>query len=172
MLVTLRKLADGLIRIAAMVAAVALIFELGVILVDVTGRFFGAPLTGAQDLSTMSMAILVFGAMALCDRVGGHVSVDVFERKFPDWLNYAADVVSALFGAAVFAGIAWTVYDSAGLSQMLNLRTNIIDLPKWWFQWAVVAFSVVTALGMALRVVELIVTGERAEPLRTEGANE
>ncbi|SFP18447.1 TRAP transporter small permease [Tranquillimonas alkanivorans] len=161
MVATLRRTADRLIHLAAVIGAVALIVELGVILVDVVGRYFGAPLTGAQDISTMTLAVLVFGAMALCDRTGGHISVDVFERRFPEWLNRAGDIVGAALGAAVFAGIAWTVWESAGLSQMLNLRTNIIDLPKWWFQWAVVVFSVITALGMVLRFVELCLGGPR-----------
>lgn len=160
-MVTLRRTLDMLIHVAAAIGALALIGELGVILADVVGRYFGAPLRGAQDLSTMGLAVLVFGGMALCDRLGGHVSVDVFERKFPDWLNRGSDIVSAALGAAVFAGIAWTVWESAGLSQMLNLKTNIIDLPKWWFQWAVVAFSLITALGMALRCVELLLGAPR-----------
>ncbi len=159
MLATLRRGADALIHLAAIIGAIALIVELGVILIDVVGRYFGAPLNGAQDISTMMLSVLVFGAMALCDRLGKHVSVDVFEAHFPDWLNRAGDIVGAALGALVFAAIAWTVWDSLTISQMLNLRTNIIDLPKWWFQWAVVAFSVVTALGMALRVVELILGG-------------
>lgn len=151
----LRRVADALIRLAAAIGAAALAVELVVILIDVTGRYFGAPLTGAQDISTMAMAVVVFGGMALCDRTGGHISVDVFERHFPDWLNRAGDIVGAILGTVVFAGIAWTVWDSAALGQMLNLRTNIIDLPKWWFQWAVVVFSAVTAIGMALRTIEL-----------------
>jgi len=160
-MLTLRRLADGLIQLAAAVGALALLVELGVILVDVVGRYFGVPLRGAQDITTMGLAVVVFGGMALCDRIGGHVSVDIFERHFPEALNRASDIVAAILGTLVFAGIAWTVWDSAGLSQMLNLKTNIIDLPKWWFQWAVVAFSAITALGMALRQVELALGGPR-----------
>ncbi|NDV02836.1 TRAP transporter small permease [Pseudoroseicyclus tamaricis] len=175
MLVTLRRIADGLINLAAVIGAIALIVVALVILVDVVGRYFGAPLTGAQDVSTMGLAVLVFGGMALCDRVGGHVSVDIFERNFPEGLNRAADIIGALLGAVFFGGIAWTMWDSSQLSQMLNLKTNIIDLPKWYFQWAIAAFSIITALGMALRVVELSLGGPRPGHERdgaTPGASE
>lgn len=161
MLVTLRRVADGLIHLCAAVGAVALVVLVVVTLVDVVGRYFGAPLTGAQDITTMGLATLVFGGMALCDRLGGHISVDIFERHFPEWLNRASDIAAALLGAVTFGFIAWTVLDSAALSQMLNLKTNIIDLPKWWFQWAVAGFSSVTALGMALRFVELCLGAPR-----------
>ncbi|RVV97894.1 TRAP transporter small permease [Mesobaculum littorinae] len=159
MLSAIRKLANGLIRIAAIIGSVGLLVEVGVILYDVVGRFFGAPLGGAQDISQMSMVILVFGGMAVCDKVGGHISVDVFERSFPDWLNRWIDVFAAFLGAVIFAGIAWSVYESSKLSLMLNLATNVIYLPKAYFQWALSVFAVITALGMALRGVELALTG-------------
>ena len=40
------------------------------ILYDVIGRALGSPLYGSQDLVTMTMIILVFGGMAICDRRG------------------------------------------------------------------------------------------------------
>ncbi|PYE84574.1 TRAP transporter small permease [Pseudoroseicyclus aestuarii] len=166
---SLRWLADRLIGLSALIGSVALIVQVSVILVDVLGRYFGAPLRGAQDVSTMAMTVLVFGGMALCDRLGGHISVDLLEPRFPAWLNRASDIASALLGAAIFAGIAWTVYDSARLSLMLNLRSNIIDLPKAWFQWGVCAFSGLTALAMLLRAAEV---ASRRSPPRWDTAQE
>ncbi len=43
---------------------------------------------------------------------------------------------------------------------MLNLSTNLLGLPKAWFQYALCGFAVLTALGMLLRAVELA-TGTR-----------
>ena len=170
MVTGLRRAADGLIKLAAAIGAVALIVAVTVTLIDVVGRYFGAPLRGAQDMTTMSMAVLVFGGMAWCDRIGGHISVDIFERKFPEWLNRAGDMAAALVGAVIFAFIAWSIWDNSLLSQMLNIRTNIIGLPKWWFQWAVCVFSIITALGMALRFVELCLGGPR--PAHAEAGGE
>lgn len=156
MLSTLDRAAERLIALSALIGTLGLIVEVVVILIDVTGRYFGAPLRGAQDISTMTLVLIVFGGMALCDRVGGHISVDILERSFPGWMNRAGDVLSALLGAAVFLGIAWTMWDSAALSRMLNLSTNIIRLPKAWYQYAVIAMSLITALGMLIRAVSLI----------------
>lgn len=125
------------------------------ILIDVTGRFFGHPLIGAQDISTMAMVLIVFGGMALCDKIGGHISVDIFENSMSGWMIRLGDIISALLGAAIFAGIAWTTWDSAALSRMLNLATNIINLPKAWFQYFVIVAALITALGMLLRAVTL-----------------
>lgn len=155
MLYTLRKIADGLTRLSAFLGAAALIFEIGVILADVIGRAFGRPLFGSQDLITMTMAVLVFGGMALCDRRGGHIAVDLLERRFSASLNRWIDIVSAILGAVIFTFIAWTLWESAKLSEMLNLSTNLLRLPKAWFQWALCAFALLTAFGLMLRAVEL-----------------
>lgn len=153
---SLKRVADGLISLSAFIGSAGLLVEVGVILTDVIGRYFGSPLRGAQDISQMSMVILVFGGMALCDKVGGHISVDLFEKAFPDWLNRLADVLSALLGMVIFLGIAWTVYESSKLSLMLNLATNVIYLPKAYFQWALCGFSVITAFAMLLRAIDLM----------------
>ena len=155
----LRRAADILIGLAAALGAFGLLVEVGVILADVIGRAVGHPLFGAHDLVTMTMVVLVFGGMALCDRTGGHIAVDLFERRFPARMNRIVDVLSALLGAMIFVMIAWAVWESAKLSQMLNLSTNLLLLPKAWFQWALIGFALLTALGMALRAAELALSG-------------
>ncbi|WP_172298946.1 TRAP transporter small permease [Pseudoruegeria sp. HB172150] len=155
----LRKIADGLIGLSAAIGSLGLLVVVGVILVDVIGRAFGSPLFGSQDMVTMGMVIIVFGGMALCDRTGGHVAVDVFENHFPRGFNRAVDVIAALLGAIIFFGIAWTIWESSQISRMLNLSTNLLRLPKAWFQWALMGFAIVTALGMLLRAAELAFRG-------------
>lgn len=164
----MRKIADGLIGLSAALASLALAFIVVVIFADVIAREAGNALRGAQDVTTMAMVIVVFGGMALCDRRGGHIAVDVFEKRFPDRLNHVIDIVSALLGALIFIGIAWAVWESAKISQMLNLSTNLIRLPKAWFQWALSAFAIITALGMMLRAAELAITGRDVRPERQD----
>lgn len=160
MLTVLRRVADGLIALAAICGTIALLIEVSVILVDVVGRYFGAPLRGAQDLTQMGMIIIVFGGMALCDKLGGHISVDIFEHVFPQRILWLGDVVAPLLGGVIFCGIAWTVWESAALSRMLNLATNIIYLPKAWFQYVVVVMSIITALGMFMRGLGIALSGK------------
>ncbi|OSQ52167.1 TRAP transporter [Marivita geojedonensis] len=154
-----------MIGLSAAIGSTALILIVVVILVDVVGRAFGNPLYGGQDITTMAAVILVFAPMALCDRMGGHISVDLFERYFPDGMNRAIDISVAAIGAVIFATLAWATWASAKLSVMLNLSTNLLYLPKAYFQWATIAFMLLAALGLALRAVELATTGR---DVRTE----
>ncbi len=156
----LRILADRLIGLSAFVGALGLSVVLVTILIDVIGRAAGYPLYGSHDIVTMTMSLIVFGGMALCDYKGGHVSVDLLERKFPPLLNRVVDILSAIAGAVIFTGIAWYMYDYSKISVMLNRQTNLLDLPVAWYQWAIAALALFTALAMLLRAAELAVLGE------------
>ena len=155
----LRKIADGLIGLSAFIGGLCLLGLVGVILADVVGRAFGAPLVGSQDLINMGMAILVFGGMAMCDREGGHIAVDLLEPRYPPALNRAIDIFAAALGVVIFVMIAWTVHESAKLSEILNMSTNLLRLPRAWFQWGLAAMSLVAAFGMAVRTLELVLLG-------------
>ena len=141
--------------------------EVAVILTDVTGRAFGNPLYGSHDMITMTMVILVFGGIAMCDRDGGHIAVDIFEPRYPAWLNRYIDIFAATLGAVIFVFIAWAILESAKLSMMLNLSTNLLRLPKAWFQWGLAGMSIVTAFSMLLRAIELALS---RRDIRTEKA--
>ena len=67
----------------------------------------------------------------------------------------------------IFVFIAWAILESAKLSVMLNLSTNLLRLPKAWIQWGLSGLAIVTALGMLLRAVELALSGR---DIRTEKA--
>ena len=141
--------------LSANLGALGLLVEVIVIMIDVVGRFFGSPLYGSQDMVTMGMVVLVFGGMAMCDRDGGHIAVDLLEPRFSPAVNRFIDIISALLGAIIFLFIAYAIYESAKLSIMLNLSTNLLRLPKAWFQWGLCGFSLLTAFGMLLRAIEM-----------------
>jgi TRAP-type C4-dicarboxylate transport system permease small subunit len=164
----LRKLADRLIGLSATIGSLALLVLVGTILYDVIGSQFGYPLYGALDVTIMSFVIVVFGGMALCDRRGGHISVDLLERRFSPMMNRIIDAGSAALGAAIFVTLAWAVYESAKISELLNLSTNLLRLPKAWFQYALCALAILTALGMALRAIEIAITGRDVRKEETE----
>lgn len=161
----IRTLADRLIGLSAAIGATALIGIVVVILIDVIGRALGSPLYGSQDITTMASVILVFAPMALCDRLGGHISVDLLERYFPDAVNRGIDIFVAFLGAVIFGWLALATWDSAQLSLMLNLSTNLLYLQKAYFQWAAIGFMSLASLGLALRALELLLTGR---DVRTE----
>lgn len=146
-----RRVVDRLVDGAAAIAALALIALMGVIVVDVVGRFFGSPLRGAQDIVQMAFIFVVFGGMGFCDRIGGHVAVDLFEGYFPKRLNFFFSIFAALLGALIFALIAWQLLEAIKISVMLNSATNILNIPRAPFQYCMVGFAILTSVSMLLR---------------------
>jgi TRAP-type C4-dicarboxylate transport system permease small subunit len=161
------KWADRLISLSAFVGTIGLLVGVVVVLIDVVGREFHMPLRGAQDISQMAMVTMVFGGMAIADRLSAHIAVDVFEGVFPPVVNRLTQIVAPIVGAVVFLMLAKAMWDAAALSRMLNLATNIIYLPKAWFQYMAVAMSLVTALAMILKAVDMIL----GRPLPEHGAD-
>jgi TRAP-type C4-dicarboxylate transport system permease small subunit len=164
---SLRTLADRLIGLSASIGALGLFFEVAVILADVVGRAMGRPLYGSQDMITMAMVIVVFGAMALCDRGGGHIAVDLLQRSYPPALNRAIDILAAALGGVIFLALAYAVYDVMALNQRFGIssRTNLLGLPIDLFRGALVGFALLTACAMFLRSAELLLSGR---DIRTE----
>ncbi|WP_277811339.1 TRAP transporter small permease [Chromohalobacter canadensis] len=152
------RMLDRLVSLSSIIGTLALIFIVLVTLVDVTGRLFGFPLTGAQDLSEMTMVIVVFGGMALCDKQGGNIAVDIFEDKFPRKMNFFLDIAGWVIGCAIFTAIGYTMIGAAEISELLNLSSNIIGIPKGPFQYAVAFFAFLTALAMFARIVTTLLS--------------
>lgn len=158
----LQKLTDRLISLSAIVGTLGLLLVVSVIIIDVIGRNFGTPLYGSQDIIIMIMVLIVFGGMAICDSKDGHIVVDIFEPYFAPAVNRLIDIVSALLGSTIFVVIAYSVFKSAQLSQLLNLSTNLLRLPTAWFQYALCILSLIAALAMFLRAMKLLL-GNRHE---------
>lgn len=168
MLALLRTVTDRLISLSSLLGTVALLFVVMIVLADVVGRTLGSPLYGAQDMTTMAFVIAVFGGMALCDKQGAHIAVDLFERHFPARMNHVIDIIIDLLGGVIFLGIGYAVFKAAQLSVMLNLKTNLLGLPLVWFQWSLAVLALVTGLALLLRAVEFILSGtsdHKARPI-------
>jgi TRAP-type C4-dicarboxylate transport system permease small subunit len=163
---------DRLIGLSTLIGTLALLGVVSIILIDVLGRnLLGHPLSGAQDLSQTGMVLIVFGGMAVCDKLNANVSVDIFEHRFGDTLNHVLDSLGWLIGGALFIAIGVTMIDSAAISRLLNLSTNILSIPKAPLQYAVAGFSFLTAASMLSRLVLTWLTpkhwGLRTPPKRS-----
>ena len=83
--------------------------------VDVVLRyFFNSPIKGGFEVTEMMMAVLIFAGLPLVSRSNEHVTIDAFDRFFPDAFRRAMHVVIHLVCAAALAGMAWLLYRKAG----------------------------------------------------------
>lgn len=145
-----------LAALCARLAGAALLAMTALLLADVVGRAFGHPLFGAQELGEMGLLIVIFGAVALLDHRGGQIRVDLFASAMPKWLQTSVDRLSAGLTAALWFTLAYATVQSAQLSQMFGLKSNILGLPKAPFQYALAAFVAIAGVGALLRLFQKV----------------
>lgn len=148
------QLFDRFLRLMALAAGYILLLLMAVTVLDVVMRYvFNKPLASAWELTEFSMALIVFLAIAYCGWIGGHISVDLFEK----WLDRPSlrflPAVLSFVSAALFALIAYR----AAIETMATIGqfSNMLRWPHYPFRFAV-------AFGAAMYAIVLVIQGVRA----------
>jgi TRAP-type C4-dicarboxylate transport system permease small subunit len=137
-----------------LMGVVMLFFMMLLTTADVVLRYvFNAPIAGSIDIVELMMVILVWGAVAYCAFVGGHVRVDVVYSKLPKTAQTILDRITFTASAFTLALITWRlgyrVY-SFLRNPMTSPITMTLHIPLW-------PFLIVATLGSALFCLVLIV---------------
>ena len=129
---TLRSVTGVLAGVAGLAVAVMIV----VTCVDVVGRWFGRPLTGAYDVVELLGAIAITGALPYTTACKGHVAIDFLVRKLPVRISRAVDVFMHLVTISMFAFLTWR-FIGYGMEMKvsgqvtLTLRWPIFWMPYW-----------------------------------------
>ncbi len=145
-----------------MVAAASIFMLMIVATVQVLGRkLLNWPVPGYIDIAEQSIAVFAFLAVAYCQRLGGHVRMELVLDKFrgrPLWL---AEAIQTLATLVLIAVLAWFAYGHFERAWEFGDSTIDIELPTWPSKLMVpVAFGVLfVRLGIQLvGFLRLIVT--------------
>lgn len=134
----------------ARAAGVAMFGLLAITLGAVVMRYvFNAPILGAQDLSEVSLALVIFLGLAHCGWRGGHVAVDLIAMLVPERYLRWTDFTVRLVGAALFAVMAWITWGQARDAREYGEATNLIEIPHFPFMTVAVACFALYAVVLA-----------------------
>jgi len=157
------RLGRGLDRVTewlGIAAGLALAGIMGVMVLDVVFRYvLTRPITGVQDLVQLGLLLVVFLGIAYCGRSGGHVAVDVFERFMGGGLRRAADVLVRALGAAIYAALAWRVWQSGIDAGTYRESSNLLAIPLQPFYFVIAGGG---ALYSAVLAAEIFIGPARA----------
>lgn len=124
----LAKLEDVFTFIAALAIFVLMLMGIW----QVVGRtVFNRPISGYIDLVELSMATFAFLAIAYCQRLSGHVRMDLFVRMAHGRLRWAMEFITSLlplFLVAVLGYYSWEHFMRAYLS---GDSTIDMEYPIW-----------------------------------------
>ena len=146
-----RWLNAGLPKLLRDIAAFVLLpLIVGVIAVDVVGRyFFSHPFQWSQEIATLALLMLFVAAIPFTTASNGHVRTESLYEKYPPRVRAATDAAGALCGA-VFMGVVayWQFRELPGMVAR-DEGAEFIDLPYW-------PISLFVALCMLFGLVQLL----------------
>ena len=101
------------ITIGFAVAGATLIGVLALLIVaDVVGRNFGAPVVGIVELAAQTVVISAFLTIPFVMRRGSHIRATVLVSRLPEAGRKAFEILAYLIGIAVFALLAYSSFEN------------------------------------------------------------
>jgi TRAP-type C4-dicarboxylate transport system permease small subunit len=137
----------------ALIGGIAVFCLMLLAVVNVTGRhFFNSPLPGYVDWINQAMPIIAFMAIAYCQRLGGHIRMDILVGRLKGRTLWLAEMVSTFVMLLLMLLLIWGSFShflrSFDFAAPYWSRDSSIDiaLPIWPAKLlAPVAFSVLAA---------------------------
>jgi TRAP-type transport system small permease protein len=133
-------------RLLGAVAALALVAMVLLTCIDVVGRYLlNRPLTGAFELSELTMGALVFASLPLVTLRRQHVTVDLLDWLVPGSWRTAQDALAALVSAFCVGVVAWRLWVKALEMMRSGETTAVLKIPVHPLVYGMALLSVLTA---------------------------
>lgn len=101
-------------------------------IVQVLGRqLFNLPLSGYIDFVELSMAAFAFMGVAYCQRLGGHVRMEMGLKALRGRAHWALEIFGTLVGLGIVAVLVWYGYTHFLRAWELGDSTIDAELPVW-----------------------------------------
>ena len=110
---------------------------------QVIGRqLFERPMTSYIDFVELSVATFAFLGIAYCERVSGHVRMELFLNMAKGRLHFAMEIFATLVGLFIIGVLIWFSFEHFLRAYQLGDTTIDAELPVWPSKLVVpVAFS-------------------------------
>ena len=110
----LGRAVDFLSRKMVWLSALSVLAVFVLVVVDVVGRyFFNRPVKGSNDIGELILVLIAYFAMAYTQSCKEHVRVTLVWGKLPPKGKLIGDGIAFLFGAVIYALIAWNLGERA-----------------------------------------------------------
>lgn len=115
--------------------------------IDVLGRYLlNRPLAGAFELTEMTLSALVFTALPLVSRSGGHVDVDLLTTRLPASAQRLLQTLMAILCALVLLFLAWRLWHLGAQQLSDGTRSESLHVPYVIFTFTGVVCCIMAAV--------------------------
>lgn len=122
------RLEDACAALAGVLIGMAMVLTV----VEVISRkLFNAPLPGVVDVFELGMAAVAFFGVSQCQRVGGHVRMEMLVRRFRGRLLWATEAIMSSLALAFIAAVAVASVDAVERAYLVQDSTMDLLLPIW-----------------------------------------
>jgi C4-dicarboxylate transporter DctQ subunit len=94
-------------------------------------RLFNAPISGYIDFVELSMATFAFLGVAYCQRLGGHVRMEMVLKLARGRMQWALEVFGTLVALFIIGVLVWYGYEHFLRAWQLGDSTIDAELPVW-----------------------------------------
>jgi len=94
-------------------------------------RLFNAPMSGYIDFVELSMATFAFLGIAYCQRLGGHVRMEMLLKLTGGRMRWALEVFGTLVALFIIGVLIWYGYGHFLRAWQLGDSTIDAELPVW-----------------------------------------
>lgn len=107
--------------------------------INIVGRgFFNKPFNAYFDLMGQSVPLIAFLGISYCQRVGGHIRMDLLLLRLQGRALWLFEFISSVFSLFIIATLTYGAYLHMSRSYILGDSTEDISLTIWPFK-AVIA---------------------------------
>ncbi|MEC9346402.1 MAG: TRAP transporter small permease [Pseudomonadota bacterium] len=136
-----------------LIAAFSILFLMFLAVLQIIGRTLGYPIWGYLDFVEQAMAVFAFLGIAYCQKLGGHVRMDMLLRGLGGRALWAAEALTVLISALLVAIIIYYAYEHFLRAFEQGDSTIDANFPVWPSKLLVpIAFSLLF-LRLALQFV-------------------
>lgn len=115
-----------------LIAAGSILALMFLAVLQVLGRlFFNMPIPGFIDITEQAMAVFAFAGVAYCQRVGGHIRMEIVLGKLHGRTLWICEMLGVILIALVVALLIWGSWYHFDRSWSIGDSTMDIRLPTW-----------------------------------------
>ncbi|MEM8951133.1 MAG: TRAP transporter small permease [Pseudomonadota bacterium] len=146
-------LGRGVARILLVVAAILLFAMLLLTCADVIGRYLlNAPINGKTELTRFMMAGLIASTLPVISASGGHISVDLFDRRFSARGAAIRDLVTDALSALALGVLTYWLIFRADRLQNRGYVSDFLHLPLHPVAYFVAAMVGIACLALVIKL--------------------
>ncbi len=153
----LEKGLSPLITVVGRIGAAFIAVIMLITVVDVIGRrAFGQPIGGAFELSELMLIIVVFGSMASCELLRGHVTIGLVVERFRQRTQGIIDSLMYLLFLVISVLITWRLFVHA-IREIGGQLTAVLQVPIYPFVFIAFLGGILLSLVILMHLLQFVI---------------